>query len=115
MKCLWSIFGNNDDWPPPNWYRPQEPIWKRKAMWLLRNPCHNLTFYVLGVTGKPFERVGRYPRNVFSPGGGWNWAVIRYKWLRLPFISYIGKVKFYMGWRERGNLGLKFTIVRSPR
>lgn len=27
----------------------------------------------------------------------------------LPFISYIGKLKFYIGWRERGNLGVKLT------
>lgn len=27
----------------------------------------------------------------------------------MPFISYIGAVKFYIGWRERGNFGVKLT------
>lgn len=32
----------------------------------------------------------------------------------MPFISYHNnKIKFYVGWRERGNLGLKLTRKRA--
>lgn len=109
-KILWNIFGNDDDWPPPDSYRQGEAMWKRKLMWSLRNPLHNFTFYVIGIADKEFTVRGRYPNDVFNRGGGWNWFVCEYKWLRLPFISYIGEsIKFYIGWRERGNFGIKFT------
>lgn len=33
--------------------------------------------------------------------------------LFLPCISYIGKYKFYLGWREKGNFGVKLTKNRD--
>lgn len=114
MNVLWKIFGNNDDWPPPDWYMPEERERKRKLYWLLRNPLHNLTFYLIGVAGKPFVRTGKFPQDVFNPNGGWNLAVTAYKWFRLPFVSYLGRsIKFYIGWRERGNFGFKLTGRRG--
>lgn len=110
MNVLWKIFGNNDDWPPPDWYMPGERERKRKLYWLMRNPLHNFTFYIIGVAGKPFVRTGKFSQDVFNPDGGWNLAVTAYKWFRLPFVSYLGRsVKFYIGWRERGNFGFKLT------
>jgi len=102
-------FGNVDRPTPPDWYRPDDP--GRQRRWYWRNSLHNFTHYVIGIYDKPFVRVGRYPDRVMAPNGGWNWAVCKYKFLRLPFISYQkGGFKFYCGWRERGNFGMKLNF-----
>jgi hypothetical protein len=104
-------FGNADDPEPPEWYKPDDPSRGRK--WLMRNPLHNFTFYVIGVADKPFDRVGRHPEDVFNSEGGWNFATARYRHWRFPFISYThGRFATYWGWRERGNFGVKFTFRR---
>jgi hypothetical protein len=106
-------FGNVDDPVPPEWYRPGSP--NRGWLWQLRNPLHNFTFHVIGIADKPFTRDGRFPKDVFARDGGWNWAIAKHKWLRLPFISYNGeRWRFYLGWRERGNFGGKINIGRLP-
>jgi len=67
--------------------------------------------YVVGVADKKFRRVGKYPDRVFNPHAGWNWTVCKYKWLRLPFISYHQRAfSFYLGWRERGDFGARLTF-----
>lgn len=100
--------GNADDPTPPDWYRPDDP--GRGWKWRLRNPFHNLTFYVIGIADEEFTRVGPHPDAVFHPDGGWTWAVSRASVLPLPFVSYRGKrTQFYLGWRERGNFGIKLT------
>jgi hypothetical protein len=112
-KCnplYWLL--NDDDKRAPDSYRPDDYGIVREIMWLFRNPFHNLTFYVLGVADKEFTVMGQYSSHVFNPDGGWKWHVVVYKKLRLPFVSYIGRIKFYIGWRERGNLGLKLTFNR---
>jgi hypothetical protein len=112
LNPIWW-FGNADDPVPPADYRPGKS-W-RKLTWQLRNPGHNLTFYVLGVADKRFTRKGPYPGQISNPSGGWNWAVCRYHGLRLPFVDYRhGGFEFYWGWRERGNLGLKLNFA-APR
>lgn len=113
-KILWAVFGNDDEPEAPSWYMPEWPRWRRQLWWLFfRNPLHNLCFYVLGIADKEFTSAGKYPSDVFVPYG-WNWAVRRYKWLRLPFVSYQNRrgivKKFYVGWRERGNFGFKLTF-----
>jgi len=101
--------GNQDDPVPPDDYRPGDK--HRVHKWYFRNPTHNLTFYVIGLGDKTFRRAGKCPDQVFNPWGGWNWAVCKYKWARLPFISFQRKsFKFYLGWRERGNFGGKLTF-----
>jgi hypothetical protein len=106
--------GNADDSTPPDWYRPGER--GRNALWQLRNPLHNFTFYVIGTADKDFVRYGSEPTTVFSKDGGWNWAISRRGWLHLPFVSYRGKhVQFYALWRERGNFGLKLNRPRPKR
>ena len=105
---LWS-FGNANDPAPPAWYRPNDAC--RRWLWHLRNPLHNFTHYVIGVSDKPVTRTGRFPGAVFAPDGGWNWAVTRYRWRLLPFISYEGRfARFYLGWRESGNFGGKLNL-----
>jgi hypothetical protein len=102
-------FGNLDDSVPPPFYKPNAK--HRVTKWYFRNPGHNFVFYVIGIADKPFRRSGRYPENVFSPENGWNYAVCKYKWWRLPFVSYHhGGFKFYLGWRERGNFGIELKL-----
>jgi hypothetical protein len=101
--------GNLDDPVPPPGYRPNDK--HRAGRWRLRNPGHNFDFYVIGIADKTFRRAGRYPDRIFSPRNGWNWAVCKYKWARLPFISYHhNSFKFYFGWRERGNFGIELKL-----
>lgn len=105
---LWCL-GNTDDPVPPDWYRPGAR--DRQWRWQLRNPFHNFTFYVVGVADQPVTRTGLHPAHVFAPGGGWNWAITRARWLPLPFVSYdCTRCRFYAGWRESGNLGLKLNF-----
>ena len=113
---LWSL-GNVDDPVPPDWYRPGTS--GRRMMWQMRNPMHNFTHYVIGVADKDTTRTGRFAAHVFAPGGGWNWAFTRHRVVPLPFVSFDGKYgRFYVGWRESGNLGGKINFKRraeSPR
>lgn len=118
-RIFWALFGNDDDgiYGDLAWNPSQSKDISYAIGWWVRNPFHNLTFYVIGLSTNPkteivydFKRYGRYPKDVFAPSGGWNWCVIKYKWLWLPFISYQGWLgKFYIGWRERGNWGIKLT------
>jgi len=102
-------FGNLDDPEPPEWYRRDDPA--RTGKWYRRNVLHNFTFYVIGIADREFEHTGRFPGQIFHPKRGWNWTVCRAGWLRLPLISYKGRrVVFYIGWRERGNFGLKLNF-----
>ncbi len=110
---LWSL-GNIDDPKPPDWYRPGKS--NRRMMWQMRNPLHNFTHYVIGVTDKDTKRTGRFPTHVFAPAGGWNWAFTRAGFCPLPFVSYAGKyARFYLGWRESGNLGGKINFKRRDQ
>lgn len=103
--------GNEDDPTPPDWYRPEDS--GRSWKWHLRNPFHNLTFYVLGIADREFTRVGPHPEAVFNPNGGWSWACSRASLLPLPYVSYIrNDFQFYLGWRERGNFGIKLRGLR---
>ncbi len=110
LNPIWWV-GNADDPAPPKSYRPGKRT--RKFTWYLRNPFHNFTFYVIGIEDKVFLRVGRYADRVANPNGGWNWAVCRYQWLRLPFVDYHrGRFEFYFGWRNGGNFGMKLNFAQ---
>jgi hypothetical protein len=100
--CWW--IGNDDDPVPPGDMWPDDPQWLRKLRWAFRNPLHNFTFYVIGVADQDFARTSE---GNWNPAGGWLTAIITYKWLWLPYVSYKGtKWEFYLGWRERGNFGV---------
>lgn len=102
-------FGNLNTPVPPDSYLPGDP--HRNTKWYFRNPLHNFTFYVVGVADKPFYRSGYYPERNFNPGGGWSFAVNRRHILLLPYVSYQRQwCTFYLGWRERGNFGVKLNI-----
>jgi hypothetical protein len=101
---------NADDPEPPGWYRPGKSM--RKFTWAWRNPCHNFTWYVIGIGDKTFTRVGRYPGTISNPNGGWNWAVIRYGYWRFTAVTYDRhRFHFYCGWRRGGNFGMKFNFT----
>lgn len=110
VKCSPAFWwGNLDDPFPPEWYRPDDP--RRDRKWYFRNPLHNFDFYVIGIADREFVRVGRHPAEVFNPNQGWNWAVCKRGWIRLPFVSWVrADFKFYCGWRERGNFGFKLSF-----
>ena len=107
---LWWL-SNADEPQPPAWFRPGEA--HRRWRWQMRNPLHNFTHYVIGVTDRAVTRTGRFPAHVFAPGGGWNWAFTRARALPLPFVSFDGsRCRFYLGWRESGNFGAKLHLRR---
>ncbi len=102
-------FDNYDRPMPPHDFWPESR--HRRLRWLWRNPFHNFDFYIIGIADKTFVRAGKYPDLVFSPQEGWNWAVCKYKFLRLPFVSYYrGSFNFYIGWRNRGQFGFEFKF-----
>ena len=105
----WWI-GNVDTPTPPSDYKADDPNRDRKWQW--RNPGHNFTFYVIGIADKEFIRAGRHPNDVFRAGGGLNWAVsLRGLHPPLLFVSYQGRhCSTYVGWRERGNFGMKLNL-----
>ena len=109
-------FKNRDDPKPPDWYKPNDK--HRNLKWSFRNPMHNFDFYVIGVADKKFARCGRFPEKTSDPRGGWDIEATRYKFIWLPFMSYHRpKFDFYLGWRDRGNFGIKFNINpdRKPK
>jgi len=117
LNPIWWM-GNADEPVPPEWYRPDSKF--RKVLWYYRNPFHNFSFYVIGIAEKTdkseYSRCGKFPSDVFAPGYGWNYSYIKYKGLRLPFVSYWSPTKkLYFGWRERGNIGIKINISTTAK
>lgn len=114
-KIIWALFGNDEDGIyGTSEFFPSLPNPIRAIFWWCKNPFHNLTFHVIGFCGEYFESEGDYPKDVFSPSG-WN-VCIRYRPVNnryYPFISYFGWIRFYLGWRERGNFGIKCTLNTS--
>lgn len=108
ISPLWW-FENSADPVPPDWYRPGKKA--RTFTWYLRNPFHNFDYYVIGAADHKTVRSGKYPEHNMNPQGGWNLAVTAYKGWRLPFASYEGRhIRFYLGWRECGDFGMKFNL-----
>jgi hypothetical protein len=100
LNPLWW-FGNIDDKPPLGY---------NALTWALRNPFHNLTFYVIGVADRNYTVYGSDPicncLADFNKNGG-TWAVVA-GWL--PYVSYTqGRMVFYAGWQPNGKLGFKLT------
>jgi hypothetical protein len=119
----------------PHWYQKVNPLWwiasgkppgvyephsrMRRVDWFFRNPLHNFSFYVIGISdhvnSPAFRRYGRYPKDNFSPKPGWNVCEIHYHGLRLPYVAYWNRhVSFYAGWRLAGEFGLKLNFFGHP-
>jgi hypothetical protein len=113
VNPLWWIATSK----PPADYESHWPL--RRIDWFFRNPLHNFSFYVIGISdhvdSPAFHRYGKYPNANFSPRPGWNICVIHYHWLRLPYVAYWNPhVSFYAGWRLAGEFGLKLNIFKHP-
>lgn len=127
----WALFGNDDDGlfgeghHALYWRSEAPPSCKKALLWFLRNPFHNLTFYVLGSAwtenselvflSVTDEKVDYF---TYSPVAKTNFAssstslfIGLHGWK--PFISmricYSASARgdFFIGWRERGNFGIK--------
>ena len=106
-------FGNQKEPLPPAWYEPNNP--SRNMMWYFRNPLSNFCDYTIGVADKQTVRTGKYPESVGNPYGGWNFAITRWNFLFFPFIDYKNsRMEFYLGWREKGNFGIKLNFHKIP-
>ncbi|MCB1136558.1 MAG: hypothetical protein KDK78_09840 [Chlamydiia bacterium] len=131
----WALFGNDDDGlfgeEPSADFKPSCcPTTGVAGQWALRNPLHNMFFYVLGTAycthHSELALLELSPEcvhflchrccaeTVFS--GDCNGLFIGLHG-GLPFVSlhfdYGRRFEFYFGWRERGNLGIKFRPAAS--
>lgn len=124
VNPLWWLVGP-DGWnvPEVNNGEPYLPdvknIWLRRFYWFFcRNPLMNFVGYVIGVEDRNYTVYGPHPvlantgRDSNPQQFGFRWAVIKTKWLRLPFVSYWnGRLEFYLGWRpSSGGFGFKLVL-----
>ena len=118
LSPLWWLMNDQEPQPPP-WYLPRRKAPWRAISWYLRNPLQNFGNYVLGVCDRNFTVHGTAPvmlvmwDDAVPPRTGWKWSVIRLRWLRLPFISYSGRVLFYAGWQPNGFFGFNLNIKNN--
>lgn len=132
----WMLFGNDDDGifgegsiPP---YKSNEPIsFKKGLYWTCRNPMHNFCFYTIGTaycTNSELSIIrfgdGTLKFWEYSPvghrvfgGKGSSFLLALHGWkpfisLRISYCPH-RSTQFYLGWRERGNFGMKFTPLKK--
>lgn len=130
----WALFGNDDDgiFGEEVRYKVERISDTGKALcWGVRNPLHNFCFYVIGSAERcnseltfiqlapgnskcfHYEPVGQtnFPSksSCFYAGlHGWK----PYIALRLAYPQGYG-TDFYLGWRCRGNFGIKFIPLKN--
>jgi len=125
----WGLFGNDDDgiFGECTSYRCEQPNDGKKALaWGVRNPLHNFTFYVIGTANQRNSGVtllqvtpchvasGCYTPQATTvfPSQSSCFYLALHGWK--PFLSWrlvyhpCYQFDFYLGWRCRGNFGLKF-------
>lgn len=126
----WALVGNDDNGIFGELSsRPYSEDISTKTFlsWAARNPIHNLTFYALGSaerkTNECFALIRASPAEITAFGTTthdrkWTWefefAFHDYK----PYIGWkapYGSRVFdgYVGWRHRGNFGLKFRPAKQ--
>lgn len=112
LNPKWWI--ENSDDPLPWWWKPDAPLDERKRTWMMRNPFHNFTHYVIGVADRHTHRVGIKARSIWNDGGSFNASVTRAgPLIYLPMISNRGKfLEWYFGWRESGNFGAAMRVAQ---
>lgn len=102
-RITWMLFGNDDDGifgeGKRALYKIEKPISGSLAlMWGIRNPLHNFTHYVIGTAYTTNKK------QALIDNDGCFMGLHGYK----PFLRLkSSKSEFYIGWRERGNFGLK--------
>jgi hypothetical protein len=126
LNPIWWLQGDNGwDVPDVNNGEPYLPevknLWLRRFYWFgCRNPLMNFVGFIIGVEDRNYTVVGSAPamantgRDCDPQQFGFRWAIIKTKYLRLPFVSYWGGTfEFYLGWRPgTGGFGLK-TVWRK--
>lgn len=129
--ATWMVFGNDDDGifgeAQPKPYRPNEkPSLQKSLRWWCRNPLHNFCFYTIGsahrrnseidilqivdnkISGLHYRAdgsklfIGKNSSLYIALHGGKPFLSLRLRYHR----HY--RADFYIGWRERGNFGIKF-------
>ncbi|MFQ5728962.1 MAG: hypothetical protein ACE5GN_01205 [Waddliaceae bacterium] len=134
----WVLFGNDDDGifgeSSHKPYRPNRKNNVNKAIaWWFRNPLHNFTFYAIGSahrTNSEFALLNVNRRGVFAfhydpisknnfGGSGTSFFFALhggkpYISLRLKYANNLFG-EFYLGWRQRGNFGIKCHPLKKKR
>jgi hypothetical protein len=105
---------NSDD-PLPWWWKPDAPLAERKRTWMLRNPLHNFTSYVMGVSDRHTHRYGIHAGDIWNDRGGFNATVTQAgPLLYLPMISCRGPLlEWYLGWRTSGSFGGALRLAQQ--
>ncbi len=128
----WALLGNDDDGifgeePTANYRLRQKPCFGKAAAWAWRNPLHNFCFYVIGsadgvnseytllrLTPECSEAfVYRSKSTTVFAGKDSSLYLALHGWK--PFISSRivwserRESRFYIGWRCRGNFGIRFN------
>lgn len=134
----WLLFGNDDDGlfgeAQSHPYKAHRKNSVDKALcWWLRNPLHNFCFYCIGSAHRKnskftllqVDRQGlavlRYRPVAKNAFGGPSTSLLLalhggkpYAALRVCY-SRNSQGQFYLGWRERGNFGIKFQPWKANR
>lgn len=132
----WALFGNDDDGlfgeaSTSRRLSGCEPGFCRALWWQLRNPLHNFCFYVAGqaesindqfvllnVSGCRCEALSYHceAESLFPEEGSCFTFAFHggkpFVGLRLRF-SRCWRSDLYLGWRERGNFGIKIPIPKQ--
>lgn len=121
LNPWWLLISNIDD----GYYGLTEPKHnpeQKKTLWLaitwwIRNPFHNLFWYVIGVAHLDRVISGKYGVDFYRAGGGWQvlWTKPVGWSISLPYISREGDWRFYLGWRPSGGFTLPRISYRKNR
>lgn len=132
----WAMFGNDDDGifgeESTAKYETKRKIGILRALfWSIRNPLHNFSFYVIGSAYVENSEVvlfsyseSNWSMFSYSPKGGTVFAGERTSFFLglhgwKPFVSlrlcYRRCFEFYLGWRSRGNFGIKLIPAKKMK
>lgn len=127
---LWALFGNDDDgiFGEKAHFREDDPDDLKKAfLWWIRNPFHNLFFYVIGSANRQNSlylilQIGDsqikafhyypLPKKNFPCKNSCFYLALHggkpFVSIKLVYSRY-REFQFYFGWRTRGNFGIKLN------
>ncbi len=129
----WVLFGNADAGIFAEYHDTyaDEISYGQFAWWLLRNPLHNFTFYVIGdadettrtdftlvnlTLGDDFKLLRREPGRQYTECTGLHVALHNYKpffGLQINWLPIHKRTECYLGWRPQGSFGISFRPLRQ--